>query len=70
VNVNNDAIVRIPLAYGQNAALNNFSEIQIETEPEQPPQFPDPPGQPPRSPLQSPPFTIAPPQPQALIVDG
>jgi len=47
VNINNDAILRIPLSYGAASADNNFSEIQINTNIIPPPD-PTPNPRPPR----------------------
>lgn len=43
VSLNNDAILRIPVSYGGISELNNFSEVQLVTQPPAPPDPPLPP---------------------------
>ncbi len=64
VNLNNDAILRVPLAVGQQSVHNNFSEIQIEAPliiiPEPPVEEPPPPVE---EFLAPPPLLVTPPPP-------
>lgn len=66
INLNHDAILRVPLAVGQQSVSNNFSEVQIEPTliiiPEPPPEEPP---LPPEDYYAPPPLPITPPAPPA-----
>jgi serine-aspartate repeat-containing protein C/D/E len=75
VSLNFDAILRIPLAAGQNSLLNNFSEVVITpTIIPPPPKFitPPPPEEfiPPPTPLPPPQLLFIPPPPAEQIITG
>jgi len=62
-----DAIIRIPVSAGETAVSYNFSEVLVETVPDDPPTPPNPPN-PPYNPPPSPPWTPLEP-PTAIPVD-
>lgn len=78
ISLRNDAILRIPLAAGQDSVLNNFSEVQVTTfvipPPPPPPPSPPPPELPPipLPPVLSPPpqIFIPPPAPEVILGSG
>jgi serine-aspartate repeat-containing protein C/D/E len=76
VNFQYDAILRIPLAAGQNSLMNNFSEVKITpTIIPPPPKIITPPPEPPQVipplPPELPPFIfIPPPQAEQIITGG
>jgi serine-aspartate repeat-containing protein C/D/E len=66
VSFHNDAILQVPLAFGQTSQLNNFSEVQVLTTTIIPP----PPDVPAPPPLANPPVLLrfAPPAPPPLFI--
>jgi protocatechuate 3,4-dioxygenase beta subunit len=77
VSFHNDAILQIPLAYGQHSQLNNFSEVQVVTNiiPPPPPENPPPPPELPPMllriiPPPTPPEVIIPPAAPTIVTGG